>query len=117
MVGTSTEGQLGVLSIDPPGFRRWSMRAEARYAAGSPGWNERLVAIVGDELIAMDATNGERLWSTSVPAGEFCGLKPALAGEKVALCLSGVVLVYDGQNRGLEGGFYRNSSGAMSWLP
>lgn len=116
LVGTSVEGQLGVLTLEPAGFRRWSLQAKADHATVTFDWKERLAVVKGQELSVLNANDGTPLWTVEIPAGKFCGLKPSPKGEQLALCLENGIFIYDGADGKLVHALYRDTSGAARWL-
>jgi len=95
VLATSTEGELGVASINPPRFEKWSRQAHANAVAAHPDDPTVLVTVTDTAIALLDVKTGEPHWTRPIASGTFCGVNVARLGGPVALCLDNALVLLD----------------------
>ncbi len=107
VVATSTDGQLGVATINPASFERWSLQREAQLAATSQQNDEFFVQASTGEVGLHRLENGDGVWSKGLAKGELCGLAMSHKGGQIAVCVDNTIGVIDTEKGTLTASFYR----------
>lgn len=115
VLATSVDGELGVASINPPRFEKWSREARATAVASHPDDPTMLVTVSDTAIGVLDIKTGQPRWTRPVASGTFCGVNTARLGGPVALCLDNA-LVLLAPDDGHPTAIIDNVDGEVRWL-
>jgi WD40 repeat protein len=114
VVATSTNGQLKVGVLDPPGYKPWSRDARADYADVSNLLTDQFVSQTGNTVALRDVETGDEVWSKELPGSRACGVSVSQNARRIAVCVDDRVVFVDAET-GEPRSYAWNKGGALGW--